>query len=108
MRYEIDKHWEKLKQISGLREDQLSESKYWVFKKIHFIREDLIPPETWLKAESIVKNIDEDDIDFIAINEFLNANLWTGDKRLYNGLKKKGYKHVLNTNELYELRLKNK
>ena len=31
MRYEIDKHWEKLKRISKLSEDELEESRFNIF-----------------------------------------------------------------------------
>lgn len=104
MRYEISKHWKKLLQVSKLSEEDLNESKYRLYRKINFIREDLIPTDLWKFAETVVANIDVDDIDFIAINEFLDAYLWTGDKELYNGLKKIGYIKVLNTSELIELR----
>ena len=104
MRYEITKHWKKLLKISKLSEEELNESKYRLYRKINFIREDLIPSDLWKFAETVVANIDIDDIDFIAINEFLNAHLWTGDKVLYKGLKNNGYTKVLNTSELIELR----
>ena len=49
----------------------------------------------------IVVDTNIDDIDFIAINEYLKGILWTGDKVLYNGLKKKGYDKVANTAEMF-------
>jgi predicted nucleic acid-binding protein len=104
MRYEISKHWKKLLKVSKLSEEDLNESKYRLYRKINFIREDLIPTDLWKFAETVAANIDVDDIDFIAINEFFNAHLWTGDKELYNGLKNNGYIKVLNTSELIELR----
>jgi hypothetical protein len=38
------------------------------------------------------------------MTKFLKATLWTGDKVLYNGLKKIGFKKILNTTELLALR----
>ncbi len=105
MRYEIQKHWEKLLKISKLSEEQLQVSYAHVFSKLNFINEEIIPVKTWLAAEKITKEIDIDDTDFVALSKFLRATLWTGDKALYNGLKKLNYKKILNTTELFALRM---
>lgn len=104
MRYEIQKHWERLKKISKLSEEQLQISYTQVLSKLKFINDEIIPVETWLTAEQITKGIDIDDIDFVALTKFLKATLWTGDKVLYNGLKKLEFKKLLNTVELLALR----
>lgn len=89
MRYEIQKHREKLRRISKLSESELNESRFRIFAKINFINEELIPEKTWLAAEEITRNIDIDDSEFIALTKHLKGYLWTGDKELYNGLKQK-------------------
>jgi predicted nucleic acid-binding protein len=104
MRFEIEKHWAKLLKASKLSEEELRESQYRVYKKIHFLSEDIMPAEVWIYAENVVKDIDIDDIDFVAINEYLDGILWTGDKELYAGLKSKGYEKVCNTSEMIKLR----
>jgi predicted nucleic acid-binding protein len=104
MRYEIEKHWDKLKRISKLTDDQLKESRYKIYTKINFINEELIPTKTWLAAEQIVSNIDKDDLDFVALSKHLKSSLWTGDKQLYAGLKSINFKWVYNTSELLTLR----
>jgi len=103
MRYEIQKHWERLKKISKLSDEQLEVSYSHVLSKLKFINEEIIPVEKWLSAEQITKDIDIDDIDFVALTKFLRATLWTGDKILYNGLKKNNFKKVINTTELLAL-----
>lgn len=75
-----------------------------VLSKIKFINEEIIPIETWLASEEITSGIDIDDTDFVALTKFLKATLWTGDKVLYNGLKKNHFKKLLNTSELLALR----
>ena len=80
MRYEIEKHWEKLKRISKLSESNLQESKYRVYSKINFINEELIPAAVWLDAEATVEDIDQDDSDFVALTNYLETFLWTGAK----------------------------
>ncbi len=104
MRFEIEKHWNKLLKVSGLADIELRESQYRLYTRMSFFNEEIIPAETWLFAENLVNDIDIDDIDFIAINEYLEGNLWTGDKALYTGLKRKAYNKVVNTNEMLLLR----
>ncbi len=104
MRVEIENHWPKLKSISKLNDVQLKEARFKIFSKIFFINEELIPSGIWLASEKIVRDIDIDDSDFIALTKHLKGFLWTGDKELYNGLKKKKFKNIFNTKELFALR----
>lgn len=100
MRYEIQKHWEKLKKISKLSDQQLADSQFHLFSKLKFVNEDLIPEAIWKKALQLTQDIDIDDTDFVALTLYLKGNLWTGDKELYNGLKNKKFKKVFNTSDL--------
>jgi predicted nucleic acid-binding protein len=104
MQYEIEKHWHRLKKISKLSDEQLTEAYMKILSKIQMINEELIPEKTWLFAEALVKDIDIDDVDFIALTKHIKGYLWTGDKELYNGLKKKKYTKVYNTSEMMQLR----
>lgn len=104
MRYEIQKHWQRLQKISKLTNEQLEISRQQIFLRLNFIDEAIIPEETWLAAEHITKDIDIDDTDFVALTKFLKATLWTGDKVLYNGLKRLNFKRVINAAELLQLR----
>lgn len=104
MRYEIKKHWKKLLKISALSESNLIESHSKVLSKIHFINEELIPEQIWISAEKLVEEIDLDDIDFVALTIHLNGILWTGDKHLLNGLLKKDFDKIFDTNSLIALR----
>jgi predicted nucleic acid-binding protein len=104
MRFEIDKHWEKLKRISKLSDKDLHESLFRLLTKIHFVNEELIPEKIWLKAEKLTTDIDVDDLNFVALTDYLKGVLWTGDKELYAGLKNKGFKKVANTQDLLRKR----
>lgn len=106
MRYEIGKHWEKLKKISNLSDKELEESQFRAFTKIHFINEELISERTWKSSEQLVADIDIDDADFVALTKHLKGSLWTGDKELYEGLKLKKFKQAYTTTELKALRTK--
>ena len=100
LRNEIQNNWDKLKTISGLSDKNLNDSLFVLYKRITFINEELIPDDIWHKATKLVQHIDPDDIPFIALTEFLNAVLWTGDKVLYKGLKARNYKRIIITSEM--------
>lgn len=45
-----------------------------------------------------------DDIAFVAMSIYLDAKLWTGDKKLIIGLQKYGFKRIITTEELSKIR----
>jgi len=102
---EIEEHRNKLKKLTLLSDLELSGLISVVTYKIKFINIDLIPSEIYLKAKNLTANIDVDDTEFVALTEYLNAKLWTGDKVLINGLKQKGWSQFISTNELFEILL---
>lgn len=104
MHYEIEKHRDKIKRISKLTDTQLNVVYAKVLSHIHFINEELIPEKKWIQAGELISDIDIDDIDFIALTKHLKGTLWTGDKVLYNGLKKKKFKKVYTTPDLLKIR----
>jgi predicted nucleic acid-binding protein len=74
-----------------------------VERKITFIDDKLLPLDVLTKAEGLTADVDCDDMPFIAVAEFLHANLWTGDKKLINGLAAKNYANFKTTKEMSEL-----
>ena len=99
---ELNNHHEKLKKASNLNDEQIGIARYRLFKYIDFLSLELIPKACWIKAEKLVSDIDPDDIVFVALSLSLNAYLWTGDKVLYDGLKAKGFKNILNTRDIMQ------
>ena len=106
MRFEIHKHWSKLKKISNLSDSDLETAYEKLLSKLTFINEEIIPEKVWLKAEEIVNDFDIDDLDFVALTKYINGALWTGDKILYQGLKEKRFRSVYSTDDLIKLRSK--
>lgn len=104
MRFEIRKHWGKLKKISKLTDLELETAYEKMLTKLTFINEELIPQRDWEKAETLVADIDLDDTDFVALTKHLKGSLWTGDKRLYDGLKSKRFRSVYNSQDILKLR----
>ncbi|MEI6142153.1 MAG: PIN domain-containing protein [Mariniphaga sp.] len=74
-----------------------------ITNRLVFVDDILLTDRDLSKAIDLVSGIDENDALFVALTNHLLANLWTGDKRLMNVLKKKGYLRVLITDELYEI-----
>lgn len=104
MRFEISKHWDRLKKISKLTNIELETSYDKMLTKLTFINEQLIPENDWKIAEALVADIDLDDTDFVALTRYLKGSLWTGDKPLYEGLKAKRFRAVYNTQDIVKLR----
>lgn len=99
---EIQRHFPKIQYYSKLNDTELFELVNLVESRIFFIDEELLPLTTIVKAKELVSDIDFDDFAFVAIANHLKALLWTGDKALISGLRKKGYEKVITTLELWE------
>lgn len=105
---ELIKHWNKIKKISGYSDADLHKVVQLITSKIRFINVELIPRNLFMKAESLVHDVDIDDTEFVALTEHIRGKLWTGDKELIKGLKKKKWDKLISTEELYRLILKRK
>ena len=104
LKTEISKYDGKLLKIAKLYEENLELAKQLIFKNIEFIDEQEILIKFRLNAFQLVKDIDVNDLPFIALNKYLESTLWTGDKKLINGLKQKEYKTLATTEDLVLLR----
>ena len=99
---ENNKH--KLVEISGLPEIEIDLLIAKLFSRLNFIPEESIPFEFWHRSASLVRDIDPDDISYVALNEFMDGRLWTGDTKLRRGLISKGYMKCISTKEMTEWR----
>lgn len=104
LKEEIEKHEGKLMTISGLTGGEIEQSTEQVFSCIKFISEEIIPFEIWQKAARLVRDVDMDDIAFVALSEYEDIRLWTGDKELIAGLVAKGFTRCISTEEMMALR----
>lgn len=59
--------------------------------RIHFITIDFISIQNRLSAYDLCHDIDVKDTPFVALAIELDANSWSSDKKLKNGLKDKGF-----------------
>ncbi|MEN9549679.1 MAG: hypothetical protein RIR12_2270 [Bacteroidota bacterium] len=97
---ELQLHSSKILKLSGLTKINYEISKTSVFSLLNFVDTELIPEEYMRKAVALTKDIDFKDFKFVALTLFLNGLLWTGDRKLLNGLRRKGFMNVVNTKEL--------
>jgi predicted nucleic acid-binding protein len=105
LRDEVIKHKNKILTLTKYSADQFNTIFQLITSRIIFIDEILLTDGDISKAIELVAGIDPDDALYVALNNHLLAHLWTGDKRLINGLKKKGYSRVLTTDDFYDIYL---
>ncbi len=94
---------DKILKYSKIGEKELLELLYLVLKRIDFINESQISKANWTKATELTKDIDIKDISFVALTLETDGILLTGDKKLYKGLKRKGFERVVTVGELREI-----
>jgi len=100
---EIRNYTDKIRKYSGLNESDLAELINLVENRIFFINEKLLPSPIITEAKNLVSDIDFDDFAFVAVSKYLDAWLWTGDKKLTVGLRKKGFSRVVSTADLLDI-----
>ncbi|GAB4488645.1 MAG: hypothetical protein OHK0019_05190 [Saprospiraceae bacterium] len=89
LREEIENHKVKIMARAGYDEQEYDEVKFLTYKNLQFFTDSLIPFEIWKKAADYVRDIDMNDIAYVALSSYLDVKLWTGDKLLRDGLAKK-------------------
>lgn len=104
LKEELTEHHEKIKKISHLTDINIGILKSLIFNHIYFVNTEIVPTEIWLDAESIMADVDPDDIEFYALSQFLNCKIWTGDKKFHARLLQKGIHKTLLTDDIFNLR----
>jgi predicted nucleic acid-binding protein len=90
-RTEIYKHKEMLFENSKLTMSEFYLYFNGIVERINFIPIDFIGKESRQKAYNLCKDIDVKDTPFVALTIELGILLWTGDKKLKDGLRSKGF-----------------
>jgi len=97
---EVQEHWNIIVNASSLSARELFAELSFYKTRISFTDVTIIPNKYVAKAHYVVKDIDEDDLDFVALHLYKKHKLWTGDKKLIKGLLAKGYDICVTTEEL--------
>jgi len=88
---EIFKHKERILKASKANEEDVYELLEKTLHRINFVNEEYISIGNLIYANKLCNNIDEKDTLFVALSLELDAEFWTKDDKLKNGLKKKGF-----------------
>lgn len=103
LREEIEEHRDRILSIARCSSATFEEIKFLIFNQLRFVAEPIIPFEFWQRAAFYVRDADMDDIPFVALSLFLGCKLWTGDKKLLEGLAAKGYTEMVSTSDVREV-----
>ncbi|MFY8186862.1 MAG: PIN domain-containing protein [Flavobacterium sp.] len=106
VRDEIWNHQQKLKKISGLNDVEFIEVYELIVKNVTILDHSIAGKSSYKKAFELCKDVDIDDVPFVAFSVYLKCKLWTGDKKLVKGLNEKKFDKVVTTNELFDDLLK--
>ena len=98
------KYHKKISSISKMTITEVQHVENNVTKPITFLSAIHISESFWLKAEQLAFDIDPKDTPYVAFSMFLKSKIWSGDKVLRNGLILKGFKKIITTEELFDLR----
>lgn len=101
---ELLRHKAKLLKLSGYTQNQFEFLLRVFFKEIQLIDLESINSDSLEKAEMLTHDVDIFDKPFVALSLELNAPLWTGDKKLVNGLNSKNFQLLISSKELNKLR----
>lgn len=88
---EIFKHKERILENSRLTEENLLELLHKIFNRVKIINEDIISNDSWKIAYNLCKDVDLNDIPFVAAAIELDGKLWSGDKKLRQKLTDLGF-----------------
>jgi predicted nucleic acid-binding protein len=106
LRHEIKTKYQRLQSISGLSIERIMEAGYQVCKEITFISEEQIDPGFWNESLDLVHNVDIKDIQYVAYAKQFRCKIWSGDKKLFKGLREKEFVNLATTDELFAIRAK--
>jgi predicted nucleic acid-binding protein len=95
---ELFKRKEKILKTSQLREEEIVTVYQILLKRINLYKEDLIATPNLATAYELCRDIDETDTPHVALTIELNGLLWTGDKKLREGLQTKGFVQLFEPN----------
>ncbi len=92
---EIDEYKDIIFDKSKLERNQLVEYTNQILSKITILPRYVVSEENIKKASLLTKDIDFNDVWFIALSLEYDLTLLTRDEKLFNGLTKKGFKKIM-------------
>jgi predicted nucleic acid-binding protein len=100
---ELISHSNKLIRNLKIKQEEWQLFAYQVIKNVNFVNESFLSSKSLNTAVKLCNDVDIKDTPFVALSLELDGYLWTGDKLLANGLKRKHFDKVLMTDDLVKL-----
>lgn len=92
---EIDEYKMTIFEITKLERNQLIEYSNQIFSKVTVLPRYVVNDENLKKAATLTRDIDFDDVWFVALSLEYNLTLLTRDEKLFKGLRKKGFEKIM-------------
>lgn len=103
LREEVIARRDKLIKLSRQPASQLLQREFLVLQGIDFVDHGTIRKEHWLEAERLVQDVDLKDIAYVALALHTGSPIWSGDKKLRDGLARKKWNNILDADDLRKL-----
>jgi predicted nucleic acid-binding protein len=100
---EINKHKRRLLRFSELTAEDFDLMLLSILSNVSVVRLESIPDSVFIRSFLFISGLDNNDVPFVATSLFTRASLWTSDKDLYYGLRKKGFGDVLNNADIKKI-----
>jgi predicted nucleic acid-binding protein len=100
LKAEIKKHTPRLCVLTGFDEIRINTLIDFIFSRILFYPNEVIPDNIQHYADNLCFTIDPKDSIYIGFGLFFHSKVWSGDKKLYEGLQHLGIDLLVNTQEL--------
>ena len=81
----------------------MNKSKLMLLSNFIWVKENDLDNFSLREAERLVQHIDPKDFTFVEVAVYFDSLLWSGDLKLYKGLRRKGFKNIVTTKELSEI-----
>lgn len=88
---ELFKHKEKIVRLSRLDDEDVVHLFYELLRELELFKEELVAPANRAKAANLCQDVDPTDAPHVAIALEIGGLLWTGDEKLKEGLRAKGF-----------------
>jgi predicted nucleic acid-binding protein len=99
LREEIAEHRSKLAKLCKLPAKTILELELLTLSRVTFMNEGLISSVSWARTRDLMAGLDADDESYVALAIHLGIPLWTGDKKLLLGLRRKQFPLLVSTSE---------
>jgi predicted nucleic acid-binding protein len=89
--------------IAKISREQFNSNLHVLLSHLLILNDDEIEERYFKKAYELTESIDLYDMIYVAFALALDALLWTGDLKLFRGLRRKGFNNIVTTKEMNQI-----